>query len=131
MKKGHYYVPVTKRVNNSVKDNIVAVVNELVKGPNSKSNLASEFMPDVSLLTDPKLDGGKVTLNFNKNIYGSFEENVISQSLLDALVLSLTEQKGIESVSVTVEGKAELVDDQGKKLTEPVTRPEKVNTGSF
>ncbi|WP_342432507.1 GerMN domain-containing protein [Neobacillus sp. FSL H8-0543] len=127
----YYYVPVTKRVNNSVKDNIVAVVNELVKGPNSKSNLASEFMPDVALLNDPKVVDGTVTLDFNENIYGSFEEKEISQSLLNALVLSLTEQKGIESVSVTVKGKAELVDDQGKKLTEPVTRPEKVNTGSF
>jgi germination protein M len=127
----YYYVPVTKRVSNSEKDNIVAVVNELVKGPNSKSNLASEFMSDVALLNKPKVEDGKVTLDFNENIYGSFEEKVISQSLLDALVLSLTEQKGIESVSVTVNGKAELVDDQGKKLTEPVTRPEKVNTGSF
>ena len=70
-------------------------------------------------------------MNFNENIYGSFEEKEISQTLLDALVLSLTEQKGVESVAVQVKGKAELVDDHGKKLTEPVTRPEKVNTGSF
>ena len=51
--------------------------------------------------------------------------------VLDSLVLSLTEQKGIESVVVTVDGKAELMSEDGKKLTEPVTRPENVNTGSF
>jgi germination protein M len=50
---------------------------------------------------------------------------------LNALVLSLTEQKGIESVAVTVDGKAEIVNENGEKLTEPVTRPENVNTGSF
>jgi germination protein M len=88
-------------------------------------------MPDVELLEAPKLEDGKVTLNFNKSIYGSFEEKIVSQHLLNALVLSLTEQKGIESVAVTVDGKADLVNDKGDKLSEPVTRPEKVNTGSF
>ncbi|MDR7077877.1 germination protein M [Neobacillus niacini] len=127
----YYYVPVTKRVSTSEKNNVVAVVNELVKGPNSKSNLASDFMADVELLETPKIEDGKVTLNFNKSIYGSFEEKIVSEHLLNTLVLSLTEQKGIESVAVTVDGKAELVNDKGEKVSEPVTRPEKVNTGSF
>lgn len=127
----YYYVPVTRRVNNSEKDNIVAVVNELVKGPSSKSTLLSEFMSDVELKEAPKVEGGKVTLNFNENIYSSFEEKEISESLLNALVLSLTEQKGIESVAVTVNGKAEVMNEKGEKVSEPVTRPEKVNTGSF
>ncbi|MCL6574110.1 MAG: GerMN domain-containing protein [Bacillus sp. (in: Bacteria)] len=127
----YYYVPVTRRISNNEKDTIVAVVNELILGPSEKSNLVSEFMSDVKLLEAPKYVDGVVTLNFNKNVYGSFEEKVISQHLLDALVLSLTEQKGIEKVAVQVDGKAEIKNDQGKSLTEPVTRPEKVNTGSF
>lgn len=128
----YYYVPVTKRVSNKVTDNVEAAVNELVKGPNYAANLESEFLSDVKLLDKPKVDeNGKVTLNFNKAVYGSFEEKMLSKHLLDALVLSLTEQKGIESVAITVDGKAELVNETGEKLTEPVTRPEKVNTGSF
>jgi germination protein M len=127
----YYYVPVTRRVSNNVKDNVVAAVDELIKGPNDSSNLVSDFMPDVKLLNKPKVENGEVTLDFNKNIYGSYKEKVISQHLLDALVLSLTEQKGIQKVAVTVDGKASLVDEKGKKLTAPVTRPEKVNTGSF
>ena len=87
--------------------------------------------PDVKLLEEPKVENGKVTLNFNESIYGSFEKKVISQNVLDSLVLSLTEQNGIESVVITVNGKAELMNEEGKKLTEPVTRPENVNTGSF
>jgi germination protein M len=127
----YYYVPVTRRVSNNEKDNIVAVVNELIQGPSEKSNLMSEFMSDVKLLGAPKVENGKVTLDFNENIYGSFKKNMISQHLLDTLVLSLTEQKGIDQVAVTVKGKAGLVKEDGKKLTAPVTRPEKVNTGSF
>lgn len=127
----YYYVPVTRRVENSHTDSIAAAVKELIKGPSDKSNLVSDFMPDVTLLNKPKIENGKVTLNFDENVYGSFKEKVVSQHLLDALVLTLTEQKGIEKVAIQVNGKAEIKNDQGKKLSEPVTRPEKVNTGSF
>ncbi|MFD2446257.1 GerMN domain-containing protein [Bacillus sp. CGMCC 1.16607] len=129
--KNYYYVPVTKRVSNKTKDPVVAVVNELVKGPSYKSNLVSEFLPEVKLLDAPKVEAGKVTLNFNESVYGSFEEKMITKHLLTSLVLSLTEQQGIESVAVMVEGKSDVVSEDGEKIIEPVTRPEKVNTGSF
>lgn len=126
----YYYVPVTKRVSNNEKNDYKAVVNELIKGPSYVSNLDSLFLPEVKLLDDPKIENGKITLNFNEAVYSS-EEKIISEHLLTALVLSLTEQKDIEGVAITVDGKAELVNEKGEKLTEPVTRPEKVNTGSF
>jgi germination protein M len=127
----YYYVPVTRRVDNKVKDNVAAAINELVKGPSYTTNLQSEFAAGVKLLDDPKIENGKVTLNFNEAIFGSFKDKIISDHLLNSLVLSLTEQKGIESVSILVKGKAELVTEKGDKLSEPVTRPEKVSTGSF
>jgi germination protein M len=130
-KENYYYVPVTKRVKSSEEDNITAAVNELIDGPNVSSNLLNEFRPEAKLIDEAKVEDGLVTLNFNESIYNSFEEKMISEHVLNTLVLSLTEQPGIESVSVTVNGKAELLDEKGKKLTEPVTRPEKVNTGSF
>jgi germination protein M len=127
----YYYIPVTRRVSNNEKDTISAVVQELAKGPSRSSNLVSDFVPGVKLMESPRLENGKVTLNFNESIYGSFKEKVVSQHLLDELVLSLTEQPGIKEVSVEVKGKADLVKEDGKKLTAPVTRPENVNTGSF
>jgi germination protein M len=127
----YYYVPVTKRVSNNIGNPVEAVVNELVKGPHYSSGLLSEFLSGVKLLDEPMVVDGKVTLNFNAAVYGGFEEKVISEHLLTSLVLSLTEQQGIESVTVMVEGDAELVKENGEKITEPVTRPEKVNTGSF
>jgi germination protein M len=116
----YYYVPVTKRVDNEAPDDISSIINELAAGPEYGSGLHSEFQANVKLLENPKIDDGKVTLDFNESIYGSFKEKIVSEHALNTLVLSLTEQKGIESVAVTVNGKAE-----------PVTRPEKVNTGSF
>lgn len=124
----YYYVPVTRRVQ---ENNVAGVVDELVKGPSYTSNLLTDFLPGVKLLEEPKIENGIVTLNFNEAVYGSFEEKIISEHLLNSLVLSLTEQAGIESVVVTVDGKAELVKENGEKLIKPVTRPQNVNTGSF
>lgn len=130
-KDNYYFVPVTKRVSNNIKSNIDAAVQELVKGPSINYNLLNEFSHDAKLIDKPKVQNGNVTLNFNESIYGSFDGKMISKNVLQSLVLSLTEQEGIESVTITVNGKAELVNEEGKKLTEPVTRPEYVNTGSF
>ncbi len=130
-KDNYYYVPVTKRVNNRVEDNITAAVNELIDGPGVSSNLLNEMRREVKLIDEAKLKDGVVTLNFNESIYNSFEEKKISEHVLNTLVLSLTEQPNIEGVAITVNGKSELLDEGGKKLTEPVTRPEKVNTGSY
>ncbi|RLQ98017.1 GerMN domain-containing protein [Falsibacillus albus] len=129
--KGYNYVPVTKRVDNSERDDVAAVVKELVDGPGYNSNLVTDFLPDVKLVDAPEFDAGKVTLNFNESVLGSFKEKKISQYLMNSLVLSLTEQPEIKSVAIEVNGSTKLVDDQGESLTEPVTRPEKVNTGSF
>jgi germination protein M len=128
-----YYVPVTKRVSNTETDPIVSAVEELAKGPNLSTGLLSGFQNEVELLSAPKYEDGKVTLDFNEAIYGSFDEEqkIISSQALQSLVLTLTEQKGIESVAVTVNGKADLLKENGEKLSEPVSRPANVNTGSF
>ncbi|MBM7691982.1 germination protein M [Peribacillus deserti] len=127
----YYYVPVTRRITDTKADPVTAAVNELIKGPAFASKLISEFVPEIALLDSPKVDEGKVTLNFNKSVLNSTKNNQISSYLLDSLVLSLTEQKEIKSVEVLVDGKEKLTTDNGKTLTAPVTRPEKVNTGSF
>ncbi|BBW95371.1 GerMN domain-containing protein [Geobacillus sp. FSL W8-0032] len=126
-----YYVPVTRRVSNREKDDIAAAVNELIQGPDEGSGLVGVFQPDAKLVDAPKYEDGKVTLNFNEAIYGSNKKNVISDVVLNSLVLSLTEQKGIESVAITVNGKANLVTEDGKPLTKPVARPQTVNTAAF
>jgi germination protein M len=124
---GAYYVPVTRRASTSETDNVKSVVQELVKGADPTSPLTSDFQEDVKLL-ETKMEDGTVTLNFNENIAS---KGKISQHTLGALVLSLTEQKDVKDVVVQVNGKTELLDDKGEKLTKPVTRPQNVNTGSY
>ncbi|MBS2969929.1 GerMN domain-containing protein [Metabacillus sp. KIGAM252] len=130
---GTYYVPVTRRVDNKEKDPIAAAVGELLKGPSSSSGLLDEFQGHVKLNSAPKYENGKVTLDFNKSIYGSYDEKkkVISEKVLNSLVLTLTEQQGVETVALTVDGKADLQNEKGQKLAKPVARPANVNTGSF
>ena len=125
-----YYVPVTKRVSSKSVDEIKAVVKELIDGPGYSSSLASDFT-GAKLLDDPKLEDGTVTLNFNEAVFGSLEEKLVSEHMLNSLVLSLTEQKGIKGVSVLVNGEATKVSKDGETVTEPVTRPENVNAISF
>ncbi|RFB17728.1 sporulation protein [Bacillus sp. HNG] len=128
--EGDYYVPVTKRIENTGDDRVSAVVNALINGPNMSSNLISDIHQDVKLLS-AKMDDGKVTLDFNEAIYGAFNEKMISNHVINSLVLSLTEQPEVKSVSITVNGSEDVVTEDGKSLTEPVTRPSNVNTGSF
>ncbi len=126
-----YYVPVTKRVSNQVDNDIEAVVQALVDGPSLTSGLLPGLNPNVELLEDPTVEKGQVTLNFNDGILGSFTSMIITEDTLNSLVLSLTEQPEVESVSILVNGETEAVTEDGDSLAEPVTRPENVNTGSF
>ncbi|WP_018708138.1 GerMN domain-containing protein [Siminovitchia fordii] len=122
-----YYVPVTRRISNKEEDDVAAVIKELADGPGMVKGLASALSSDVKLMEAPELEEGVVTLNFNESILGSDEKSVITDAALHSLVLSLTEQEGITSVSVLVDGKSELANEKGEPLTAPVTRPEKIN----
>lgn len=127
----YYYVPVTKRIDTNRSNEIASIIQELAAGPGYGTGLLSEFQTDVKLLDEPTIESGKITLNFNESIYSGQEENMISEHTLNTLVLSITEQTEIDSVAITVNGEADLVTEDGKNLTEPVSRPENVNTGSF
>jgi len=126
-----YYVPVTRRVSNKEKDDVAAVIHQLVEGPGMLTTLETGLVNEVKLMDDPKIEDHVVTLNFNEAILGNSENKTISNETLRSIVLSLTEQSGIESVKVMVNGSSEVMNEQGEALTEPVTRPEKVNTGRF
>ncbi|MFT0799858.1 GerMN domain-containing protein [Bacillus swezeyi] len=130
--EGAYYVPVTKRTSDK-ENEVTAAIEELTEGPSNKRGLLSDFQGDVKLESKPKIEDGHVTLDFNEAIYGSAdgEKKVISDEVLNSIVLTLTELPDIKSVSVMVNGKAELVNEKGEKLSKPVSRPSRVNTGSF
>jgi len=131
-KKNNYYVPITRRVVNSEVNKMTSIVNELISGPLPGSHLATGFKINTSLIDAPVIENGVAFLNFNEYIYGSFDnEKVVPNELVDALVLSLTEQSGIDKVALLVNGNQDILDEDGKELIAPVSRPNKVNTGSY
>lgn len=126
-----YYVPVTRRVDGDSTDQIASTVEELIKGPSYNSDLLTEFHPDMKLLEEPKYEDGVVTLNFNEAILGNLQGTAISDYIVNSLVLSLTEQEGVESVAIQVNGNSEVYNEAGDLLSKPVMRPQTVNTRSF
>lgn len=124
-----YYVPVTRRVGLG-EDSLKAAVNELLQGPSYKSNLLTDFRNGVELLSDPLYENGVVTLNFNESLLSQLDAKAVSDAALNMLALTLTEQEGVEQVAVQVNGETNILHESGQ-MTQPVSRPEKVNTGSF
>ncbi|QFT90101.1 Spore germination protein GerM [Bacillus sp. THAF10] len=125
-----YYVPVTTRLHLDGKDKYSAIVEALIAGPAHTSNLTNDLTNGVALLDDPKMEEGNLVLNFNEAILG-MEGRVVSKTIVDALVLTLTEQAGVESIAINVNGEGDLMATDGTNVSEPVSRPEKVNTGRF
>ncbi|MBP0723922.1 GerMN domain-containing protein [Bacillus sp. RG28] len=123
-----YYVPVTRRISNDEVDSYTAIIKELVKGPSDYSNLVSDFDPDTKLVSKPEYQHGKLILNFNEGIFGNIAKNMINDNVLNPLVLSLTEQPGVNSLEIQVNGKKEALNQQRKLISSPVTRPKDVNT---
>lgn len=123
-----YYVPVTRRISNLDTDSYTAIIKELVKGPSDYSSLVTDFGADTKLMSKPLYQNGKLVLNFNEGIFGNIAKNMINNDVLQPLVLSLTEQPGVKSIEIQVNGKLTALDQQGKPLSQPVSRPKDVNT---
>lgn len=121
--KGHeYYVPVTTRIKTEGDDNLANVVNALIVGP-THDGLTSTFGSDVALLAKPVTKNGIVTLNFNEALYTNVKTKTISDDALNSLVLTLTGRPDIQKVNIEVDGKAKMMMESGKPLTNPVSRP--------
>ncbi|WP_416151412.1 GerMN domain-containing protein [Salipaludibacillus sp. HK11] len=125
-----YYVPVTRRVNQD-EETYQAVINELLEGPSYMSNLLTDFRQEVELIEEPSFENGTVTVNFNEALLSQMEGTAISEDVLNMLVLSLTEQEEIESVSLQVDSESTIMVNNGESLTDPVVRPNQVNIGQF
>lgn len=91
------------------------------------SNLLTQMTTEMELLEEPTLDDGKVVLNFNEAIQTIAGENaVIAQSILDTIALTLTEQEGVEEVSIQVNGEDTIYSESGNVI-ETVVRPAIIN----
>lgn len=128
--ENNYYVPVTRRVN-ADEDQLKAVVSQLLAGPSSFSNLLTDFRSGVELIEEPHYANGVVTVNFNEALLNHIEGTAISEEVVNLLVLSLTEQPGVEKVAIEVNGENEILMASGEFLSEPVARPLKFNSEKY
>jgi germination protein M len=120
-----YYVPVTKRI--QPKENEVgATIRMLSMGPNRLSHLVSVVNQGVTLLENPKVVNGNALLNFDELILD--EKKMISEQVMDVIMLSVTELDSIDSVSIQVNSKSDVqTSKKGLDLHQPVVRPTQIN----
>jgi germination protein M len=121
------YVPVTRLVNRSA--NIgETVVKELVKGPLENSHLIGP-LDTATTIKNVKISGKQITANFGKEILQYNDQTAASKSALDAIVLSLTQNMNANKVKIVVDGKTTIgvLNNQGKNVDLPVSRPKQVN----
>lgn len=119
-----YYVPVTRLIRHT--DNVpLAAVHELVEGPIGDSGLypvlssATEVL-NVELLKDT------VLVNFGSNLLDD-DLYPVSEDALQAVVLSLIEQTGMQKVQIMVNGRAGVPLGESSLYAEPAARPAQIN----
>jgi len=118
--QNQYLVPVTRVVDASM-DPVAYAVNALSEGPRGQSYL-SFVSPMANLIEAPLVADGVLTLNFDGGLFFDQHQTMVSSTAIMQLVMTLTEQEDIESVSVLVEGSARVFDDQTRPIAVPATR---------
>jgi len=122
-----YFVPVTRMVAET--DNLIkTAVEELIKGPKD-SGLVSAFPKDTKIVGVSQ-NGSEVVVNFSKDVEGYGGGVDLEQTLVNTVVLTVSEFPGVESVSLLVEGNAGAL-PEGTSLDTPIFKPNYVNPGNI
>lgn len=124
----NYFVPVTRMVAKT-HNQIKTALEELVKGPAEGIGLVSLLPKDTKVLDVIQKDG-EVIVNFSKEIEGYGGGIDIEQSVVNSVVLTVSEFPGAEIVCIQVEGQADVL-PEGTVLETPIFKPLYVNPGSI
>ena len=92
----YYYVPVTK-VDNSGKDKVKVIIDELTSGPLYEDNLMS-FMNLNAELLNYEVKDENMYLTFNNNILNSLEEKSILEEVIYTISLSIADNFDVKEV---------------------------------
>jgi len=116
-----YLVPVTRVVDASI-DPVAYAVNALISGPQG-AGYVSVLSHGTQLLEEPFLtEDGVLTLNFDQGLFFDQGRTQVSSVAIMQLVMTLTEQAGIDSVSVLVQDSSRVFDDNTRPIAVPATR---------
>lgn len=115
-----HLIPVTRLISRN-EDPFEHAVGALVRGPIG-ADYISVFNHQATLLEQPKLENGIMTLNFSSDLFFDQAQTQVSSQVIKQLVMTLTEFDEITEVSVVVEGSSRVFDDAGNPITVPVGR---------
>jgi germination protein M len=118
-----YFVPVTRLVERQ-EDQAIAALRELIAGPARGADLAAVMTEDVEAEA-VMVDGDTAFVDLRDETYE--EGQPLPAEMLQAVVLSVSENTGAEKVQIRINGSANLVDTDNRSYAEPVSRPEHVN----
>lgn len=113
-------VPVTRLVDNH-DDPFEYAVSALVRGPIGATYI-SVFNHRATLLEEPRIEDGILTLNFSSELFYNSEQTQVSSQVIRQLVMTMTEFDEVYEVSVVIEGSSRVFDDAGNPITVPVSR---------
>ncbi|HUC92674.1 MAG TPA: GerMN domain-containing protein [Paenibacillus sp.] len=117
-----YYVPVTRLIKRD-EDLGLAALRQLAAGPGEKE-LVGVMTSDVEVAS-LKVEGDIATVDME---LADFEEGQAAPAeMLQAVVLSVTENTGASKVRIRINGSSKVTDTDNRSYGEPVTRPDYVN----
>lgn len=118
-----YYVPVTRMIERP-DSQALAAIEQLIYGPLNEKSLTKVIMPDVAVTALEEYDG-VVYIDLHDEAYepGSF----VPSEMLQAVVLSLAENTGINEVQIRMNGDINIFDEHNNSYSAPVSKPIHVN----
>ncbi|MCM3339080.1 GerMN domain-containing protein [Paenibacillus sp. MER TA 81-3] len=114
-----YFVPVTRLIEPS-DDPIQAALEQMIEGPLDKKAMAMTITKETKI-NEIVRSGDTLTVDLADSMFA--EGDPIPAELVKAVVLSMTEQKGIAKVQVKMNGIADIQGTDKKDYSEPVARP--------
>ncbi|QHW34128.1 hypothetical protein GZH47_27255 [Paenibacillus rhizovicinus] len=118
-----YYVPVTRLVNRS-NNRAKTAIEQLISGPIGDLPLKAVMTSDVVVKNVTKAKD-VVTVELQDDSYQAGQKE--PAEMLQAVVLSLTENTGLGKVQIKLNGKSDFVDSNNQAYNEPVSRMEHIN----
>jgi len=124
-----YYVPVTRLITRSDKQAdteavALAALEQLIAGPLNKKELTGVITNDVKVTSIEQTED-TVSIDLQDEAYEAGQP--APAEMLEALVLSVTENTGAAKVQIRLNGEANVVDENNNSYSEPVARPHHVN----
>lgn len=119
-----YYVPVTRFVP-SGQDPLKAALGQLIQGPAQGDGLEQVLTETASVKSVNTSKDGVINVALNDDMFENGDK--LPAQMLEAVVLTLTENAKGSKVSITFNDNKDVVDTDNQNYSDPVTRPEKIN----